>query len=410
MTKTYTRHKKWVAIIFAILVALWVWQGWRGPVITGYIVERAELVQQVVATGRVVSNSRTQIGSEITAVVTKRHVREGDIVKQGDILVSLRADNLEARAREAQAALDLLQTSQRPQALASRARAESQLAQSKRELERRQSLLASRAVPKEDVEQAANAVDTAQAAARQARLGAESLAPGGAQEKILQERLQAALADLEKTTVRAGRDGIVLTRNVEPGDLVQPGRVLFTLSSTTDTELLVPVDERNLGLLATGQHAIAITDAWPDRPFDAVITSIAPAVDPERGTVDVRLAPDPAAGFLRQDLTVTVTITTGTRGSAVVVPNDVLYRDASGQPYVWTVSGNMLRITPVQTGLRGQTLTEIVAGLSQNDRVASISGKSIKEGQRVRLEPQPMPGLNSPRDVSTRGETPMKFN
>lgn len=409
MSQKTARWTLWLVAALLALAALWGWRSWQGPVVPGYILEQAPLVQHVVATGRVVASSRTQTGSEITAVVIERRVREGDKVKKGDILAILRADAIKARADEARSAIALLETSQRPQAKAALARTESQLAQARRELNRRQSLLASRAVTPENVEQAANAVATANAAAQQARLDVEALAPGGVQETILQERLRAAQAEREKTVLRAEKDGTILTRNVEPGDLVQPGRVLFTLGAENDTELLVPVDERNLGVLATGQKAIAITDAWPDQPFEAVITSIAPAIDPERGTVDVRLAPDPLPDFLRQDLTVTVTITTGTRDTALVVPNDALRRGADGQTQVWRARNGTLEPVTVETGLRGQSLTEIVSGLAAGDAVARMTG-TVGPGQRVRLDAQPLPGLQQHAAGSTRGETPMKFN
>lgn len=82
---------------------------------------------------------------------------------------------------------------------------------------------------------------------------------------------------------------MVLTRNAEPGDLVQPGRVLFEIARHGDTEIEVPVDERNLAVLQLGQKAQCVADAWPERGFPAVVNYIAPVVDATRGTVTVRL-------------------------------------------------------------------------------------------------------------------------
>lgn len=86
---------------------------WQGPRLAGYQVESRPLVQTVVATGRVVSVSRAQVGSEITGVLLERRVREGDHVQAGDILAVLRADDLTAGVREAEAALAQLQKSVR---------------------------------------------------------------------------------------------------------------------------------------------------------------------------------------------------------------------------------------------------------------------------------------------------------
>src|SRR5690606_20970426 len=105
----------------------------------------------------------------------------------------------------------------------------------------------------------------------------------------------------------------LLTRAAEPGDLVQPGQVLFTLALRGATEILAPLDEKNLPLLALGQEARVVSDAYPQRPFPATLHYIAPSIDPQRGTVDLRLRVEPAPDFLRQDMTVSVNIETGRR-------------------------------------------------------------------------------------------------
>src|SRR5690606_36278403 len=104
----------------------------RGPALAAYQVEARPLVQTVVATGRVAAFSRAQVGSEVTGVVAERRVREGDDVQPGDVLAVLRADDLEAAVREAEAALATLQQSARPRAEAALREAEAALAQASR--------------------------------------------------------------------------------------------------------------------------------------------------------------------------------------------------------------------------------------------------------------------------------------
>ena len=115
----------------------------------------------------------------------------------------------------------------------------------------------------------------------------------------------------------------MLTRDVEPGDLVQPGRTLFTIAMDGNTEIRVPLDERNLSRLALSQKATVIADAYPDKPFPARINFIAPSIDPT-GTVEVRLSVDPVPDFLRQDMTVSVNVETGRRDRTLAIPNDAL--------------------------------------------------------------------------------------
>jgi HlyD family secretion protein len=142
--------------------------------------------------------------------------------------------------------------------------AEAQFAQATRERVRREALIERQLIAREALEQAQEAETLARAALDSAQLGLGAVAPGSSGERQLTEQLAAARAQLAKTTVRAGSAGIVLTRNVEPGDLVQPGRVLFTIASDGTTEIEVPVDEKNLFALTVGQTAQCIADAWPD--------------------------------------------------------------------------------------------------------------------------------------------------
>src|SRR5690606_8738498 len=100
----------------------------------------------------------------------------------------------------------------------------------RREVKRREVLVAANAAPREEKERAEQALAVALAAAEQARVEAASLAPGQSEESLIRSRLEAAEAALSKTVVRAEFPGTVLTRNVEPGDLVQPNKVLLEIA------------------------------------------------------------------------------------------------------------------------------------------------------------------------------------
>src|SRR5690606_1328936 len=136
-----------------------------------------------------------------------------------------------ARVREAEAALQHLIETARPQAQAELQQVEQQLIQAQREAVRRRSLVASRAIAREALEQAEQAVVVARSQAEQARLKAAALAPGQSEERILRERLAAARAELGKTIIRAPFSGLVLKHSVEPGDVVQPGETLLEIAS-----------------------------------------------------------------------------------------------------------------------------------------------------------------------------------
>ena len=380
----------------------------RGPALDGYEVVARPLVQTVVATGRVVAVSRAQVGSPVTGVVVERRVQEGDAVQPGDVLAVLRADDLEAAVREAEAALAQLQQSTRPQAQAALREAEARLLQASREVTRRRDLLKRQLIARETLEQAVQVETVARTAAEQARLAARSLAAGNPNEAAARARVSSARALLAKTTIRAEVAGTVLTRNAEPGDLVQPGRVLFEIARAGATEVLVPLDEKNLEVLAIGQQAMCIADAYPTRPFPAKVTFIAPSVDPQRGSVDIRLTVTPVPAFLRQDMTVSVNVETGRRERAVVVPNDALGAMDGNRAALWVVADGRANRRQVQLGLRGLTQTEVTSGLRAGDWILADAQAAVAEGDRVRVVASGLPA--DAGDAATRKELPAKLD
>ncbi|MBZ0111701.1 MAG: efflux RND transporter periplasmic adaptor subunit [Thermoanaerobaculia bacterium] len=396
------------ALVFAVGAVAWVVVQWsRGPAFDGYQVAAQPLVQTVVATGRVVAVSRAQVGSPITGVLVERRVQEGDSVQPGDVLAMLRSDDLEAAVREAEAALAELQQSTRPQAQAALREAEARLAQTSREATRRRDLFARELIAREAMEQAVQAETIARLATERARLAADTLAAGNPSEASARARLATARAQLAKTTIRAEVAGTVLTRNAEPGDLVQPGRILFEIAREGATEVLVPLDEKNLEVLALGQSAMCVADAYPSRPFPARVTFIAPSVDPQRGSVDIRLTVAPVPGFLRQDMTVSVNVETGRREHALVVPNDALGAVDGDRAQLWLVVDRHATRRDVTLGLRGLAMTEITRGLEPGDWILANAAAPVEEGGRTRV--RKAAPLTDAIDPASRNELPAKL-
>ena len=405
------RYKSAVIMLLLILAAGFaVFRWWQGPLLSGYSISSMPLVQTVVATGRVVTVSRTQVGSEITGVVLKRLVQEGDRVTRGDLLLVLRSDELTAQVRQAEAALNELMSSTRPQASVNLANAQVQLAQASRELQRRRILAKDSVISKEELEQSEKAESLARNNVESARLKALALAPGKAEEIVLRERLVALQAQLAKTQVRSEVTGIVLTRNVEPGDLVQPGMTLFTIALDGNTEIRVPLDERNLPRLALQQNASVIADAYPDQPFPAQINFIAPSIDPERGTVEVRLTVDPVPDFLRQDMTVSVNIETDQRAHARVIPNDALGNVQGNKAIVLLLRDGKIHRQTVTLGLRGLAMSEVVSGLQDGEQVLADAVSPLKDGTRARLTLQKISAAEPSNNTDSKNELPVKFD
>lgn len=406
-----TIHYKYIVIIvLLILVAGFVvFRWWQGPLVASYRISAMPLVQTVVATGRVSTVARAQVGSEITGVVLERRVQEGDRVARGDLLLVLKSDEITAQVRQAETALAELTSNRRPQAAVDLANAKAQLEQASREANRRRDLTEPGIVSAEMREQAEKAERLARNNFESARLKATALAPGNVEERLLRERLAALQAQLAKTQIRAEMAGTILTRHVEPGDVVQPGKTLLTISLAGDTEIRVPLDERNLPQLALQQPASVIADAYPNQPFPARINFIAPSIDPQRGTVEVRLAVNPVPEFLRQDMTVSVNIETAKRERALVIPNDALTDVQGTQATVLLVRQGKIQRQRITLGLRGLAMSEVMAGLKSGDEVLATPTTSLAEGTRVRVKQEKIP-VAARADADSKNELPVKFD
>jgi HlyD family secretion protein len=312
--------------------------------------------------------------------------------------------------REAEAALQQLRQSTRPQAEAALRQAQAQAEQATRERQRRADLFKQQLVAREALEQAEEAETLALAAAERARLAAQEAAQGRSEEQQLRERLAAARAQLEKTSIRAQSGGVVLSRNVEPGDLVQPGKVLFEIARSGATEIEVPVDEKNLAVLALGQPAQCAADAFPAQPFPAIVSFVAPGVDALRGTVTIRLRVDPVPAFLRQDMTVSVNVETAKLPNALAVPNDALLDAGSAQAAVLAVRAGRLVRVPVRLGLTGLAMTEVTAGIEAGEVVLAgapaVAG--VKPGGRLRTSFESLPDATAAS--ASRRELPASFD
>jgi HlyD family secretion protein len=202
-------------------------------------------------------------------------------------------------------------------------------------------------------------------------------------------RLAAAQVRLAQTRVVAAQAGLVLGRLVERGDIVRVGDTLFDLAGDGETEIVIEPDERNLAWLRVGQTGKASADAYPDQVFDASITYIAPAVDRQRGSIEVRLrVPDPPA-TLRPDMTVSVDLTVASRKNALTVPTDAIRDAATPMPWVFVVDAGRVVRRDVTVGIAGDGQSEIASGVSAGDVVALPAARALEPGQRVRVHEAP---------------------
>ena len=179
----------------------------------------------------------------------------------------------------------------------------------------------------------------------------------------------------------------MLIRNAEPGDAVQPGTVLMEIAIDGPTELIVFPDERSLGDLREGQPALASADPFPDRSFDAAVTRIAPVVDPQQGTIEVRLTVPAPPSYLLPDMTVSVNIVVDRRAAAWTLPIGVVRAPLSDTAWVLVVRDGRAERAAVELGIRDDQFIEIIAGVLPDAPVVAETPGTVEPGSRVRSRP-----------------------
>jgi HlyD family secretion protein len=198
-----------------------------------------------------------------------------------------------------------------------------------------------------------------------------------------QAALEMARARLSQTVIPAPADGVLIGREVEPGNVAQPGKELMVLAPAGETQIVVQIDEKNLSQLSIGQKAIASADAYPRERFNAELFYINPGIDALRGSVEVKLRVPQPPPYLRQDMTVSVDIEVGRRSGALIAPSDAIHDAATVQPYVLIAAGGRATKRPVTLGLKGDGHVEIKDGVMAGDQlIPSAAGVAV--GQRVR--------------------------
>lgn len=360
------------------------------------IVARREIVQTLVVSGRVEPWARVHVGGLILGRAQSVAVQQGQVVKPGQVLVQIaddeaRAAVLQAKAsvQQARARLDQVCDYGAPAALKELNQAEIALQQTETDYERQLGLFQAGVVTQSQFETSRTALQLARSAQDAAALRALNLSCEGTEHRLAvaalmqnEAAMAAAQARLAQTVLTSPVEATVLSREVEPGDIVQPGKTLLVLAQNDKTRISVPLDEKSLGLVAIGQKAMISADAYPDRHFTCTLVRIAPVVDVQRGTIEITFEVDDRPDYLRSDMTVSVDIEVGRKLDAVVVPLGAVREAASAEPWVLVAADGRAERRPIRLGLRDGQRAEVLTGIEVGDAVI-LPVEEIAAGQSV---------------------------
>ena len=190
---------------------------------------------------------------------------------------------------------------------------------------------------------------------------------------------ESARARLNQMIVRSGIDGVVLRRDVEPGDLASPGRVLMMLGDPSRIWITATIDERDVARVHAGQEALMSSDAWPGRILHGHVREVTPGGDPEQRAFRARIVTDGAVA-LPLGLTLEVNIVTRRAQQALLAPASAI-EDGN----VWIVRDHRVHAKTVRTGIAGTSDVQILSGLARGEMVVKAPEGKLKDDMRVRV-------------------------
>jgi membrane fusion protein, multidrug efflux system len=316
-------------------------------------VEQGEIVVGPIVSGtlapRVQATVRAEVGGSVLAVTAE----QGQSVRRGDVLARIETRTQAEVVSSAESAV----------------RSDEQaLAQTRRELDRAESLVRAGAIAERDVENLRNAVVSAESRLADAR-----------------SRLSSARRVLDDATVLSPISGIVSERPVSRGDVVAPGAALYTIVDPSSMQLEASVPSESLSAVRAGAAVQFTVRGYPDQTFTGRVERISPTADPVTRQVPIWVSVDNRGGRLVGGLYAEGRVTQQAR-TGLVLPLAVVTEE-QGQATVLRVTEGVVDRVGITLGLRDPQTeqVEILSGLQAGDVVLRGVAQGITPGTRVAL-------------------------
>ena len=379
------RIGRWVVLALAVAVlaaAGWWWASARAvaSVKVAPVRERAGSGSAAVlnASGYVTARRRATVSAKMTGKVTEVHVEEGMAIREGQVLARL-DDSLARRALA-------LEDAQVESARAALAETEARLALAAVSLRRFTELVAMEVSSQADLDAA-----KAERDALAARLALER-----EQVKVAERGVAIRRQELEDTVVRAPFDGIVVSKDAQPGEMVSPISAgggftrtgICTVVDMASLEVEVDVSESYIQRVEPKQRVEATLDAYPDWRIPASVIAVIPTADRQKATVRVRIAFEKLDPRILPDMGVKVAFLSsepnggGNPGPRLVVPRSALRRDGE-KDVVFVLANGRVERRAVKPGAVSGSDVEIAGSLAAGERVVVEGPAVLADGARA---------------------------
>ncbi len=201
--------------------------------------------------------------------------------------------------------------------------------------------------------------------------------------QIAKSALNKAELLLKKYQLKSPISGIILKKNINEGEYVQPGQVIYSLSSN-DFLVRISPDERELNILSLGGEAYISPEAYPDKKIKVVISRISPQINVERGTVDIYLELLEEIDLLLANMSVSVEFLKQNNSSGIYIPEKYI-KDENSKEYVFVYQENKAVKRIINTGEKnGKGMVEVINGLNEGEKI--INTENIEDKMEIEIQ------------------------
>jgi RND family efflux transporter MFP subunit len=348
---------------------------------TAAVVERraGETAAVLNATGYVTARRQATVSSKVTGKVVEVLVEEGMSVREGQVLARLDASTARAAYNLAAAQLE--------QARQAVAETNVRLAEATLTLGRRNALFKDGVIGKADVDAAQAEVDSLAARGAVAR----------EQVEVASRQVAVQRTSLDDLVIRAPFDGVAISKDAQPGEMVSPVSAgggftrtgITTLVDMTSLEIEVDVNESYIGRVTSGQRVTATLDAYPDWVIPAHVITTIPAADRQKATVLVRIGFDELDPRLIPDMGVKVAFhddaqaPTGDAARARMLMPASAARGTGDTRDVFVIRNGRAERRAVRVGVLEGAQIVVLSGLTAGEQVIVDPPAGLVEGREV---------------------------
>ncbi|HOY40337.1 MAG TPA: efflux RND transporter periplasmic adaptor subunit [Chitinophagales bacterium] len=385
------------------------------------------IIQTVTASGKIYPEEEVKISSDVSGEIIDLYVKEGDVVKKGQLLARIKPESYQAVVEQSAAQLDntkaQLSTSKAriAQAKAIISQAEAQFETAKAAYTRAQELFTKKIISKADLESAEASYKTTKATVESAKADLEAAKhtsdAASYTIKATEAMIKEAKINLNKTTIYAPMDGIISLLNVKKGEKVvgtlqMSGTEMMRIANFENMEVRVDVSEGEITKVKLNDTATIEVDAYLDRKFTGIVTQVA---NSSKGAGSSMVSADQSTNFVvkirilkssYEDLlsvnqkpflpgmSATVDVRTQTKTGVVAIPiqavttKDSVYNGSNHtKEIVYIKQADKAKLLEVKTGIQDDSYIEIVKGLSGNETIITgpynTISKDLKDGDKV---------------------------